>query len=227
MTEPVRRPAARRIGLLGGSFDPVHRAHRALAEVALAQLGLDELRWVVAGRPWQKPAQQADAMHRAAMVGLAIADEPRFVLERCELERDGPSYTIDTVRSLQGGRPPEALPDDWFLVLGQDQYANFATWREWPELLARVTLAVAGRAGQPVEAPAALASVAHRVATLPMPASTLSSTDIRRRLRDGTSPDLLAPRMVEPAVASYIARLGLYRDPPIPEPRHSRIEPRN
>src|SRR5205814_1654681 len=79
---------------------------------------------------------------RQAMVMAAIAGEPRFTLENCELWRSGPSYTIDTVRELQA-----AEPADWFLVIGQDQYANFHTWHEWRELLARVTLAVASRDG--------------------------------------------------------------------------------
>jgi nicotinate-nucleotide adenylyltransferase len=197
----------RRIGLLGGTFDPVHRAHRALADAALAQLHLDELRWVVAAQPWQKPGQITPAEDRAAMVALAIADDPRQRLERCELDRNGPSYTIDSVRHLQQQVPGQ----DWFLILGQDQYANFATWRSWPELLQRLTLAVAARAGDPVVAPEALQAVEHRVVRLDMPASSLSATELRHRLRHGASPDTLVPQMVAPAVASYIARLGLYR----------------
>ncbi|HEX7435379.1 MAG TPA: adenylyltransferase/cytidyltransferase family protein, partial [Caldimonas sp.] len=88
----------KRIGLFGGSFDPVHNAHVALAKVALAQLKLDELRWVPAGQPWQKARALSDAVHREAMLRLAIADEPRFTLSRIELERGGASYTLDTVR---------------------------------------------------------------------------------------------------------------------------------
>ena len=102
----------KRFGLFGGSFDPVHIAHVALAQVALSQLQLDAVIWVPAGQPWQKTRTLASPAHRAAMLQLAIADEPRFTLERCELDRTGPSFTLDTVRALQVravGAPPTAL----------------------------------------------------------------------------------------------------------------------
>jgi nicotinate-nucleotide adenylyltransferase len=198
----------RRIGLYGGSFDPVHTAHRALADTALQQLALDELRWIPAGQPWQKPRRLAPAEHRAAMVSLAIGDNPAFVLERCELERSGPSYTLDTVMLLQ---QRESHPAQWFLVIGQDQLRNFCTWHGWAELLQRVTLAVAGRAGTPVQAPDALLNTGHRIVALDMPAMALSSTELRNRLAAGESAVSLAPRMVAPAVARYIDRHGLYR----------------
>jgi nicotinate-nucleotide adenylyltransferase len=198
----------RRIGLYGGSFDPVHTAHRALADTALQQLALDELRWIPAGQPWQKTRRLASAEHRAAMVSLAIGDNPAFVLERCELERSGPSYTLDTVTLLQ---QRESHPAQWFLVIGQDQLRNFCTWHGWAELLQRVTLAVAGRAGTPVQAPDALLNTGHRIVALDMPAMALSSTELRNRLAAGESAVSLAPRMVAPAVARYIDRHGLYR----------------
>jgi len=127
-----------RLGIFGGSFDPVHNAHVALARTALAELKLDELIWVPAGRPWQKKRHLTPAADREAMVRLAIAGEPRFVLSRIELERSGPSYTIDTVRALRRERPDA----QWYLVIGQDQYAGFHTWHGWQELLSSVTLAI-------------------------------------------------------------------------------------
>ena len=160
----------RRIGLLGGSFDPVHQAHRELADAALAQLGLDELRWIPVGQAWQKSRQLTSAEHRASMVGLAIGDNPAFVLERCEIERGGPSYTLDTVAALQrrdGQRHP-GEPADWFLIIGQDQLANFATWHGWRDLLGRVALAVAGRAGDAVQVPAELTGAGARIVPLAM-----------------------------------------------------------
>ena len=197
-----------RIGLLGGSFNPVHQAHRTLADVALDELALDQLRWVVAGQPWQKPGHEmAAAEHRAAMVELTIADDPRQVLERCELDRTGPSYTLDTVHALQA-----AMPDatQWFLVIGADQYANFHTWHGWRELLTRVTLAVAARAGVEPVADACLRDTPHRFCRLAMPACDVSATAIRQRLAQGVAASALSPGLLSIPVARYIERQRLY-----------------
>ncbi|MEO8296740.1 MAG: nicotinate-nucleotide adenylyltransferase [Burkholderiales bacterium] len=207
----------KRIGLLGGSFDPVHQGHLALARAALDHLALDELRWVPAGQPWQKARSLTNAEHRAALLRLAIAGEPRFWLERIEICRDGPSYTIDTVRRLQAA---SLKPAQWFLIIGQDQYANFHTWHEWQALLGMVTLAVAARDGQAPQAPG-LQGVPHAVETVPMRAMPMSATAIRARLAAGEEATVLAPALVTPAVASYIARHNLYRPDllsPIPNP---------
>lgn len=209
---------SRRIGLFGGSFDPVHVGHRRLAECALAQLGLDELRWVVAGQPWQKEMERvlAPASDRAAMVALAIADEPRFRLERCELDRQGPSYTIDTIDQLQAAACDEGQADArWFLLLGQDQYANLATWHRWQDLLQRVELAVAARDGQPPRASAALAAVPHRLSVLAMPPVAVSSTALRSALHAGTPAHDLVPEMLAAPVAQYLDRRGLYHSIPV------------
>jgi nicotinate-nucleotide adenylyltransferase len=193
-----------RIGLFGGSFDPPHRGHRALAETALQALALDELRWLPAGRPWQKSERVlAAGEHRAAMVALAIAGEPRFVLDERELRRSGPSYTIDSVREIAAERPGASL----FLVIGQDQYARLHTWQAWRELLGLVTLAVAARDGQPPQPGASLMEQRHRIEVLPMPRTDVSATLIRDRCATGDVPDAL----VAPAVAGYIARHQLYR----------------
>lgn len=203
---PANQPP--RIGLFGGSFDPVHNAHVALAEVAMAQLQLDSVRWTPAGKPWQKPSQLAPAEHRAAMVALAIAHQPRFVLDRTELDRHGPGYTLDTVRELQALHSGA----QWFLIIGQDQYANFHTWRGWQALLQAVTLAVAGRPGASAEVDAEvlteIASSGHQPVALPM--MDISSTEIRSRIASGRGIADLVP----PSVASYIARHSLYRGHP-------------
>lgn len=199
--ERPTRPRRPRVGLLGGSFDPVHLAHLELARVALAHLALDELRWLPVGHAWQKARAMTPAAHRCAMVELAIAGEPRFVLDRREIERGGPSYTIDTLRELQARR--EA---DWFLVIGQDQYARLDTWRDWAALLPRVTLAVAARDGVAPTPPAALDGVPHRVVALPLPDMPLSATALRERAAQGKTLDGLVP----PAVARYIAQHHLY-----------------
>jgi len=190
----------RRIGLLGGTFDPVQNAHVALACTALDTLALDELRFVPAGAPWQKVRGIASGVHRAAMLRLAMAGEPRFVLERCELDRAGPSYTIDTVHELQR-REPDA---QWFLIVGQDQFANLHTWHRWVELLSLVTLAVAARSG--AEQAADPRVQAHAYQVLPLPLMEIASTTIRERVARGESIDALVP----PAVARYIDQHALY-----------------
>lgn len=190
----------KRVGLFGGSFDPVHNAHVALALEALAQLRLDHVRWIPTARSWQKVPAQADAADREAMVRLAIAGEPRFVLDRSEQRRKGVSYTLDTVRELDAAHTGTR----WFLILGQDQYAGLHTWRDWRELLGLVTLAIANRPGAAPLVDEQVARTAHEVVTLPMMA--LSSTDVRRRVAAGESIAGLVPV----PVASYIARRGLY-----------------
>ena len=116
----------RRIGIFGGSFDPVHNAHLALARLALSELTLDELRWIPVGKPWQKSRRITSAAHREAMVRLAIEGEPRFVLDRTELERSGPSYSLDTVRSLQAAQPEAGSAEARL-------YSDFLRPRDWAD----------------------------------------------------------------------------------------------
>jgi nicotinate-nucleotide adenylyltransferase len=212
----------RRIGLFGGTFDPPHRAHVALAHAALEALALDELRWVPAGQPWQKTRRITPADHRLAMLHLAIGDEPRFALERCEIDREGPSYTVDTVQQLgaQDGASADA-PTQWFLLIGQDQLARLHTWHRWHELPGRVTLAVAARPGVVDAAdPAVLAAWAAQTsgshaghpgppwASVPLPPMAISATQVRARAALGLPLDDLVPT----AVARYIEQHHLYRE---------------
>lgn len=192
---------------MGGSFDPVHIAHVALADTALAHLQLDEVRWIPVGQAWQKQRTLVSGDHRIAMVQAATAHEPRFVVDPIEVRRPGPSYTLDTVRALQQAQGTDV---EWFLIMGQDQYANLTTWRDWPDLLARVTLAVACRGhDQPRPSPE-LAAHPHRVITLPLPAQHVSSTEIRACLGRGDDPLSLVPALVSLPVARYIANHQLY-----------------
>lgn len=207
----VRSRGGRRVGIMGGSFDPVHVAHVALAESALAALRLDEVRWVPVGQPWQKARQLAPAEHRLAMVECAVAHEPRFTVDRIEVDRAGPSFTLDTVRALQAAHPDVT---EWCLIIGQDQYLNLPTWQGWTELLSRVTLAVATREGanpdsQPACSPE-LAAHPHRMHPLPMAPHAVSSTDIRTRLTRGETPQSLVPTLLSEGVARYIANHQLY-----------------
>jgi nicotinate-nucleotide adenylyltransferase len=213
----LRSPATRRrrIGLYGGSFDPVHQAHLALAHAALAQLELDELRWMPAGQPWQKSRPLEAAEHRVAMLALVIEAEPRFKLERCELDRAGPSYTLHSLVELQIG---DAALDraDWYLLIGQDQYANFTRWLGWQQILQRATLAVATRAGVAAEPSAELDrwivdnAAARQPCRIELAPFEHAATELRRRLNAGEDATTLTPHWLAPAVASYIARHHLY-----------------
>jgi len=197
---------ARRIGLLGGSFDPPHLAHLALGRLAKHRLQLDELRWLPAGAPWQKASRpMASGEHRSAMLAALLQGEPGHVIDRRELLRSGPTYTIDTVRELQAEQPGA----EWFFILGQDQYGRFDTWRDWPELLQRLTLAVAARAGEAPTPPAALAGTPHRIAVLPLPRQDIAATRIREQLAAGVPAAQLVP-LVGAAVAGYIDQHLLY-----------------
>jgi nicotinate-nucleotide adenylyltransferase len=157
---------------------------------------------VPTGQPWQKQGGRviSPAEHRAAMVEAAIAHEPRFVLSRIELDRPGPSFTLDTVRTLQAAEPGHV----WVLLIGQDQYANLHTWAHWRELLALVELAVANRPG-PARAPHPDVR-AHPHRMVPLPMLDISSTQIRAAAALGHD---LSP-MVPPEVARYIAQHRLY-----------------
>src|SRR5512139_1430301 len=195
-----------RIGLFGGSFDPPHRGHLALAVQARDELALDALCWVPAGQPWQKAQRTlAPAEDRLAMVRLMIEGQAGMRVDDIELRREGPSYTIDTVEAMHV-RDPGAL---LYLVIGQDQYAGLPTWHRWGDLVAAVTLAVAGRGDVVPTPPAELAGIAHRVVALHLPPVPVSSTDVRMRAQRGE--DLRA--LVGDAVAGYIDRRALYRAP--------------
>ncbi|WP_459618075.1 nicotinate (nicotinamide) nucleotide adenylyltransferase [Bordetella sp. 2513F-2] len=193
----------KRIGLLGGSFDPVHLAHVALALAALRSLDLKQVQLLPAANPWQREPLKAAPQHRLRMLELATADHPDLAVNDMEIARGGPTYTIDTIRAL----PPAA----YVWLLGTDQLANFCSWREWQEIAARVDLAVATRPGTPLRAPQELerylAARNRAVEALPFTPMDVSASDIRERLARGDS----TGGLLHPDVAAYIATHGLYR----------------
>jgi nicotinate-nucleotide adenylyltransferase len=164
------------IGLLGGSFDPVHHGHLIVARVAQETLGLDELRFLPAReQPFKRGRHGASAADRAVMLELAIAGSPGFALERAELERPGPSYTVDTLEALRAQEPDARFT----LLLGADAAAELGAWHRAPDVPKLARIVVFGRPGTPV--PASRRMAASRV----VPNVDLSGTEIRRWARAG------------------------------------------
>ncbi len=196
-------------GLFGGTFDPIHLAHLAVAEAALDDLGLADVTFIPAGQPPHKTDRSiSPAADRAAMVAAAIADNPGFRLGTIELERDGPSYTVDTLQALtDAGVGPLAL------IIAMDSFLDLPTWREPERVLALASLVLAPRDGIE-EAPSDyldrhLPGVRAHVVRLAGPYLRLSASEVRRRAAAGRSVRYLVPD----AVAAYIGDHALYRSP--------------
>lgn len=199
--------AAVRLGVLGGTFDPPHLGHLVLAEQARRQLALERVLWLPAGDPWRKAAQAVSAKeHRLAMVQRAIEGNPAFEVAMLELERDGPTYSADTLAALGEAHPGAQL----FFLLGADALEDLPHWHQPERLIALATLAVASREGArpPAEAlDLLLAGLSSRLVWVEMPRLDISATDLRRRAAAGESLRYLTPD----AVAAYIEERGLYR----------------
>ena len=221
------RAAARRIGLFGGAFDPPHAAHTALAAVAIAQLGLDELRILPTGEAWHKARGLTPAAHRVAMTRLAFAGLPQAAVDEREIRREGPSFTVDTLREVAAESPGAAL----FLLIGADQALVFDRWRAPEEIARLATICVADRPlddseNGPVTGVAVASSNASSAPAeaaphpnypipggawmaLALPPMAVSATRIRHDLARGEFPCGL----LDPAVARYIAQHHLYPQP--------------
>lgn len=192
-----------KLAIFGGTFDPPHLGHLAFAKAALAALQPDRLVWMPAGIPWQKPDQRmAPAAQRVAMIERLIAGEPHFGIDERELHRRGPSFTAHTLQEFRAEQPQAEL----LFLIGQDQYGKLHTWFQVETVLALATLVVVPRAGQAVQAPAALP--AHRLRVLDLPDTPISSTAVRESLARG---DDIRP-MVGDDVASYIGSHRLYTE---------------
>ncbi|MFZ4481501.1 MAG: nicotinate (nicotinamide) nucleotide adenylyltransferase [Rhodoferax sp.] len=194
-----------RIGVFGGAFDPPHAAHIALVRAALSALQLDELRVIPTGNAWHKARPLSPAQHRLAMVRLAFADIPKVVVDARETERDGPSYTIDTLRELKTQWPESEL----FVFLGEDQARALPTWRAWQQVLQLAIIYVAERGDWRSGKPRFIAPKLYesRFRHLQMQSIPVSATDIRNRVAAHQD---LSPLVLE-SVARYIDHHHLYQ----------------
>ena len=195
-----------RLGILGGTFDPLHYGHLALAETARVQLRLDRVLFVPAGQPPHKPGRPiAPAHHRAAMVEAAIADNPAFTLSRVDLDRAGPHYTVEMLALLQQEYPSAEL---YFLV-GEDSLADLLTWRDPAGIVRQARLAVMQRSGWEADLEAlerAMPGLRERLVWLDAPCLDIAASDLRRRVREGLPLRYLVP----PPVEAYIREFRLY-----------------
>jgi len=194
------------IGILGGTFDPIHIGHLVVAEEARIKLGFKEVLFVPAGEPWLKVDRNiTPAVHRVEMVRRAIADNPHFKLCTLEVERPGPSYTVDTLIRLQeqlGGKA------SLFFILGRDALAELPLWKEPQKLVQLCRLVVAPRLGARdfKHLETAIPGLRDKVIQLDMPVIGISSSEIRQRLAQGLPIRYLVP----PEVEKYITEQGLY-----------------
>ncbi len=194
--------------MFGGSFDPPHLAHVALAQAAVAQLQLDVLCIVPTGQAWYKERPLSDAHHRLAMSQLAFDGLERVQVDDREVRRTGPSFTIDTLEALQAENPGAQL----YLVIGEDQFAALKSWHRWETVLKIAIICIAHRA-DPARAEGGFDAqfpLPHALIPLQLPLMPVSATDIRRQIASGTATPQELARLVPGAVARYIERHHLY-----------------
>lgn len=197
-----------RIGILGGTFDPVHEGHIAAAREVARELSLDSVLFVPAARPWHKsPASLATELDRLAMLALAVAPNPKFSVSTVDLDRGGDTYTIDTLGDLEAGFAAEYPGDsaEWFFITGADALASLGTWRSPEELLRRATFVAVTRPGHVMRLPDV--EGADRALLIEIQGVDISSTQVRERVAAGQSIGALVPA----PVVEYIREHGLYR----------------
>jgi nicotinate-nucleotide adenylyltransferase len=193
------------IGVLGGTFDPIHVGHLIVAEEARIKLGLEEVLFVPAGEPWLKQDRDVTpAIHRVEMVRRAIADNPDFKLCTLEVDRSGPSYTVDTLEALQDQLSETSL----FFILGRDTLAELPLWKEPRKVIQLCRLVVPPRLGSRDlrHLEESMPGLMARVVQLDMPVIGISSSGIRQRLAQGMSVRYLVP----PGVEAYITEQRIY-----------------
>ncbi|MFV0374248.1 nicotinate-nucleotide adenylyltransferase [Microbacterium sp.] len=203
-TEPglVTERERSRVGVMGGTFDPIHNGHLVAASEVAHSFGLDEVVFVPTGQPWQKNAVTASE-HRYLMTVIATASNPRFTVSRVDIDRSGPTYTIDTLRDLRQQRPDA----EFFFITGADAIAQIAGWRDHEDLWDLASFVAVSRPGHVLT----VADLPRDdVSMLEIPALAISSTDCRARVNEGLPVWYLVPD----GVVQYIAKHHLYRSEP-------------
>ena len=198
-----------KVGIMGGTFDPIHIAHLIIAEEARTRLALDRVIFIPAGEPWMKPGHNVSAAgQRVEMVKLAVSSNPAFSLSLSEVERPGPTYTVDTLEQLLGEL---GYDTQLFLLLGWDSVAELPAWKAPYRVSKMATVVAFPRPGFTKPEIAALEKVmpgiAERMVSLDEPYLEISSTGIRKRIADGGSVRYLVPD----AVGQYISEYRLYK----------------
>jgi nicotinate-nucleotide adenylyltransferase len=196
---------SRRIGIMGGTFDPIHHGHLVAAEEARWQFRLDQVLFIPTGQPWQKPVGVSPAEDRYLMTVIATASNPAFAASRLEVDTPGPSYTVDTLRRLRA-----ELPEGTHLLFigGADLLQQLLTWKEPEQVLELAELIAATRPDFDVDDVVnKVPGAAGRVHRMEIPALAISSSDIRARVARGAPIEYLVPE----GVARYIEKRALYR----------------
>jgi nicotinate-nucleotide adenylyltransferase len=195
----------RRLGVMGGTFDPIHYGHLVTAEEARWQFQLDEVLFVPTGQPWQKPVGVTPSEDRYLMTVIATASNPSFTVSRVEIDAPGSTYTVDTLRRLHDSVAPD---DRLYFITGADAVLEILTWKDPEEVLRLAEIIAATRPGWDLSKLVdRIPAAAGRVHVMTMPALAISSTDLRDRVAKGTPVTYLVPE----GVANYIAKRGLYR----------------
>jgi nicotinate-nucleotide adenylyltransferase len=195
-----------RLGLLGGTFDPIHLGHLILAEQCREACNLERVWFVVAGMPPHKPAGRTAVAHRLEMVRIATAGHPAFRVSEIETSRPGPHYSVETLESVRRDQPDDQL----FFLIGADSLSDLPSWREPARIARMATIVVVNRPGIEVIEPGKLPDFgpgSHPLVSVTIPSIGIASTDLRGRLSEGRSIRYMVPRGVE----AYIEAQGLYR----------------
>ncbi len=191
------------VGVMGGTFDPIHLGHLVAASEVAAEFGLDEVLFVPTGEPWQKSGRRVSAgEHRHAMTLIATASDSRFSVSRVDLDRSGPTYTVDTLRDLHVQLGPERPLS---FITGADALNQILTWRDHDEVLRLAHMIGVSRPGHTL---APRVAPQESVSLIEIPALAISSSDIRARVAAGRPIRYLVPDGVD----HYIAKTALYRD---------------